>query len=50
MERINGRFECYLRHYVSANQKDLSRLLDTAQFSYNMQLSEAMGRSPFFLN
>nr|XP_004231658.1 uncharacterized protein LOC101251732 [Solanum lycopersicum] len=34
-ERINTLLECYLRHYVSANQKDWARLLDTAQFSYN---------------
>ncbi|KAH0650191.1 hypothetical protein KY284_030103 [Solanum tuberosum] len=49
MERINALLECYLRHYVSANQKDWTKLLDTAQFSYNLQRSEATGRSPFEL-
>ncbi|PHT78431.1 hypothetical protein T459_16483 [Capsicum annuum] len=48
-ERVNGLLECYLRHFVSANQKDWSRLLDTAQFSYNLQRSESTGRSPFEL-
>ncbi|PHT93372.1 hypothetical protein T459_01254 [Capsicum annuum] len=48
-ERVNGLLECYLRHFVSANQRDWSRLLDTAQFSYNLQRSESTGRSPFEL-
>ncbi|XP_076933195.1 uncharacterized protein LOC143599008 [Bidens hawaiensis] len=48
-ERVNALFELYLRHYVSANQKDWAKLLDVAQFSYNMQRSEAMGKSPFEL-
>ena len=46
---INALLECYLRHYVSANQKDWARLLDTTQFSYNLPRSEATGRSPFEL-
>ena len=48
-ERINALLECYLRHYVSANQKDWAKLLDIAQFSYNLQRIEATGRSPFEL-
>ena len=48
-ERTNALLECYLRHYVSANQRDWARLLDTAQFSYNLQRSEATGKSPFEL-
>ena len=32
-ERINALLECYIRHYVSAHQKDWSRLLDMTQFS-----------------
>ncbi|KAE8699155.1 hypothetical protein F3Y22_tig00110584pilonHSYRG00049 [Hibiscus syriacus] len=41
--------ECYLRHFVSANQRDWVKLLDVAQFSYNLQRSEATSRSPFEL-
>ncbi|KAE8671970.1 hypothetical protein F3Y22_tig00111877pilonHSYRG00250 [Hibiscus syriacus] len=37
----------YLRHYVSATQSDWPKLLDVAQFSYNLQKSEATNRSPF---
>lgn len=39
-ERINALLELYLRHFVSANQKDWVKLLDVAQFSYNNQKSE----------
>ena len=46
-ERINSLLELYLRHYVSANQKDWAKLLDVAQFSYNLQQSEATNKSPF---
>ncbi|KAH9657886.1 Endonuclease [Citrus sinensis] len=46
-ERINGLLEMYLRHYVSAHQRDWAKLLDIAQFSYNLQRSEATGKSPF---
>ncbi|KAE8661278.1 hypothetical protein F3Y22_tig00116012pilonHSYRG00001 [Hibiscus syriacus] len=48
-ERVNSLLECYLRHFVSANQRDWAKLLDVAQFSYNLQRSEATGRSPFEL-
>ncbi|GJW95402.1 ATP-binding cassette subfamily C member 8 [Tanacetum coccineum] len=48
-ERVNALLELYLRHYVSANQHDWAKLLDVAQFSYNMQQSEATGKSPFEL-
>lgn len=34
---------------MSANQRDWARLLDVAQFSYNLQRSEATGRTPFEL-
>lgn len=34
---------------MSANQRDWAKLLDIAQFSYNLQRSEATGRSPFEL-
>ncbi|KAF2303687.1 hypothetical protein GH714_021225 [Hevea brasiliensis] len=37
----------YLQHYVSANQRDWAKLLDVAQFSYNLLRSESTGRSPF---
>ncbi|KAI5662326.1 hypothetical protein M9H77_21649 [Catharanthus roseus] len=46
-ERINALLELYLRHYVSANQRDWAKLLYVAQFSYNLQRSEATNRSPF---
>ncbi|CAH9148077.1 unnamed protein product [Cuscuta epithymum] len=48
-ERVNALLECYLRHFVSANQRDWAKLLDIAQFSYNLQRSESTGRSPFEL-
>ncbi|KAG9450049.1 hypothetical protein H6P81_010014 [Aristolochia fimbriata] len=46
-ERVNQILEDYLRHFVSANQKDWPNLLDIAQFSFNLQKSEATGYSPF---
>ena len=48
-ERVNSVLEMYLRHYVSANQRDWAKLLDVAQFSYNLQRSESTQRSPFEL-
>nr|GFA47078.1 reverse transcriptase [Tanacetum cinerariifolium] len=48
-ERVNALLELYLRHYMSANQHDWAKLFDVAQFSYNMQRSEATGKSPFEL-
>ena len=48
-ERVNALLELYLRHFVSANQKDWAKLLDIAQFSYNLQRSEVTNRSPFKL-
>jgi hypothetical protein len=48
-ERINALLEDYLRHYVTADQKNWPELLDIAQFSYNIQKSSAMGYSPFEL-
>ena len=47
IERVNALLEIYLRHYVSANQRDWAQLLDIAQFSYNLQKSESTGQSPF---
>jgi hypothetical protein len=46
-ERVNALLEQYLRHYVSANQKNWVKLLDVAQFCYNLQKSESSGHSPF---
>lgn len=34
-ERMNALLEEYLRHFVSANQKNWVQLLDVAQFCYN---------------
>ncbi len=46
-ERVNALLEIYLRHYVSATQRDWPKLLDVAQFSYNLQRSGATNQSPF---
>ena len=48
-DRINALLEDYLRHYVTADQKNWHELLDIAQFSYNIQKSFATGYSPFEL-
>lgn len=37
-ERMNAVLELYFRHFVSANQKDWVKLLDVAQFSYNLAI------------
>ncbi|CAN6455079.1 unnamed protein product [Victoria cruziana] len=46
-ERINALLKQYLRHFVSVNQKNWVKLLDVAQFCYNLQKSESSGHSPF---
>ncbi|XP_031251038.1 subtilisin-like protease SBT1.2 [Pistacia vera] len=46
-ERVNALLELYLQHYVSASQRDWAKLLDMAQFSFNLQRSEATNKSPF---
>ena len=48
-ERINGLLEEYLRHYVTATQKNWVDLLDTAQLCYNLHRSSATGMCPFEL-
>nr|GEU97841.1 hypothetical protein VITISV_028238 [Tanacetum cinerariifolium] len=48
-KKVNALLKLYLRHCVSANQHDWAKLLDVAQFSYNMQRIKAMGKSPFEL-
>lgn len=48
-ERVNALLEIYLRHFVSANQADWAKLMDVAQFSYNLQRSEATNKGPFEL-
>ena len=48
-ERANGLLELYLRHFVCANQRDWVKLLDVAQFSYNLQQSEVINKSLFEL-
>ena len=48
-ERVNALLELHLRYFVSANQKDWAKLLDVAQFSYNLQRGEATNKSPFEL-
>ena len=46
---VNALLKLYLRHFMSANQKDWAKLLDITQFSYNLQRSEATNKSPFEL-
>ena len=41
--------DLYLRHFVSSNHKDWAKLLDIAQFSYNLKMSEATNKSSFEL-
>ena len=48
-ERINALLEEYLRHYVTATQKNWVDLMDTAQLYYNLQRSSTIGMSPFEL-
>ena len=48
-ERINALLEEYLRHYVTATQRNWLELLDSAQFSYNLHKSSATDLSPFEL-
>ncbi|RVW70701.1 Transposon Tf2-8 polyprotein [Vitis vinifera] len=48
-ERINGLLEEYLRHYVTATQKNWVDLMDTAQLCYNLQISSVTKMSPFEL-
>lgn len=48
-ERINALLEEYLRHYVSASQKNWLDLLDAAQFCYNLHKSSSTEHSPFEL-
>ena len=48
-ERVNALLEEYLRHYVTASQRNWLKLLDTAQFCYNLHRSSATGFSPFEL-
>jgi hypothetical protein len=48
-ERINALLEEYLRHYVTAMQRNWLELLDSAQFCYNLQKSSATEASLFEL-
>ncbi|RVW70978.1 putative disease resistance RPP13-like protein 1 [Vitis vinifera] len=48
-EKINALLEEYLKHYVTATQKNWVDLLDIAQLCYNLQRSSATGMSPFEL-
>ncbi|KAL3534955.1 hypothetical protein ACH5RR_003416 [Cinchona calisaya] len=46
-EWANALLELYLRHYVSSTQQNWAKLLDVAQFSFNLQVNESTGKSPF---
>ncbi|KAH6793421.1 hypothetical protein C2S52_003898 [Perilla frutescens var. hirtella] len=46
-ERFNSMLEEYLRHFVSANQKDWVKLLDAAQLCFNAQKCSTTNGTPF---
>ena len=46
-ERINHLLEEYLKHYVTASQRNWVTLLNTVQFYYNLHKSSATEMSPF---
>ncbi|KAH6787578.1 hypothetical protein C2S52_007130 [Perilla frutescens var. hirtella] len=46
-ERFNSMLEEYLQHFVSANQKDWVKLLDTAQLCFNAQKCSTTNGTPF---
>ena len=46
-ERVNQMLEEYLRHFVTASQKNWLELLEPAQLSYHSQRSSATSMSPF---
>lgn len=46
-ERMNALLELYLRRFVSVNQHDWVKLLDVAQFFYNLQQIGVTLKSPF---
>ena len=48
-KRTNVLLELYLRCFVSTNQKNQAKLLNMAQFSYNLQRSEVTNKSQFEL-
>ncbi|CAH9148831.1 unnamed protein product [Cuscuta epithymum] len=48
-ERMNALLEEYLRHYVTASQKNWLELLDVAQFCYNLHQTSTTGMTPFEL-
>ena len=48
-ERMNAMLEEYLRHYVTAKQKNWVDLLDTTQLCYNLHRSSSTGISHFKL-
>ncbi|KAK3000555.1 hypothetical protein RJ639_020576 [Escallonia herrerae] len=47
MERFNSMLEEYLRHFVSATQKNWVKLLDVAQLCFNSCKSSLTGKSAF---
>jgi hypothetical protein len=49
MEKINALSEEYLRHYVTATQRNWLELLDSVQFNYNLHKSSTTDLSPFEL-
>lgn len=46
-ERVNDLLEEYLRHYVTATQKNWYNWLDSAQVCYNLHCSSFTSLSPF---
>lgn len=47
IERFNAMLEKYLRHFVSANQKNWTEVLDVAQFCFNLKKSSSTNKSSF---
>ncbi|XAR71138.1 DNA-directed DNA polymerase [Bertholletia excelsa] len=49
IKRANAMLELYLCHYTSATQANWVKLLDIAQFSFNLQRNKSPGRRTFEL-
>ncbi|KAK3003881.1 hypothetical protein RJ639_018645 [Escallonia herrerae] len=49
-ERFNSMLEEYLRHFVSATQKNWVKLLDVAQLCFNSRKISSTGKSAFEIN
>lgn len=48
-ERLNQSLQIYLRHFISARHDNWSDLLAWAEFAVNNSVSDAVGKTPFFV-